>query len=175
MDRAVVGFLRERSARPSQGGRRYRGHVADRLRGHDDADRRRRSEIDHRVETFGGGSVNLVDVRGASQAGGLRSIGSTQSLVLRPESDLRLPLRCEPARPASPAAVRSGCRPCRPTDAPGQSASVFNFRRGRPEGNRCRHSTGQGRSARPGSVTSRHSSACLTRPTANPPAGTSGG
>lgn len=41
-------------------------------------------EIDHRVETFGAGA-ELVDVRGARQVGDVRSIGRTQSLVLRPD------------------------------------------------------------------------------------------
>ena len=42
-------------------------------------------EIDHRVETFDGGGADLVDVRGARPVGDVRSIGRTQSLVLRPD------------------------------------------------------------------------------------------
>jgi hypothetical protein len=42
-------------------------------------------EIDHRVEAFDGGGVELGDVRGAFAAGDVRSIGHTLSLVLRPQ------------------------------------------------------------------------------------------
>jgi hypothetical protein len=43
------------------------------------------SEIEHRIEAFGGSRVELVDVRGARQVGDVRSIGVTRSLVLRPD------------------------------------------------------------------------------------------
>jgi len=43
------------------------------------------SEIDHRVETFSGGGADLVELRGARPVGDVRSIGRTQSLVLRPD------------------------------------------------------------------------------------------
>ena len=43
------------------------------------------SEIDHRVETFSGGGADLVEMRGARPVGDVRSIGRTQSLVLRPD------------------------------------------------------------------------------------------
>jgi hypothetical protein len=42
-------------------------------------------EIDHRIETFDGSRTELVDTRGARQVGDVRSIGRTQSLVLRPD------------------------------------------------------------------------------------------
>jgi hypothetical protein len=38
--------------------------------------------IDHRIETFDGSRVELVEARGARQAGDLRTIGRTRSLVL---------------------------------------------------------------------------------------------
>ena len=43
------------------------------------------SEIDHRVETFSGGGADLVELQGARPVGDVRSIGRTQSLVLRPD------------------------------------------------------------------------------------------
>jgi hypothetical protein len=42
-------------------------------------------EIDHRVQTLDGGRTDLVELRGASPVGEVRSIGRTQSLVLRPD------------------------------------------------------------------------------------------
>lgn len=43
------------------------------------------SEIEHRIEAFGGSRIELVEVRGARQVGDVRSIGVTQSLLLRPD------------------------------------------------------------------------------------------
>jgi hypothetical protein len=42
-------------------------------------------ETDHRVQTFDGGRTDLVDLWGASPVGDVRSIGRTQSLMLRPD------------------------------------------------------------------------------------------
>jgi hypothetical protein len=42
-------------------------------------------EIDHRVEVMPGTRVILVEMRGASQVGDLRTVGRTQSLVVRTE------------------------------------------------------------------------------------------
>lgn len=80
-------------------------------------------EIDHRVETFGGGSVNLVDVRGASQAGGLRSIGSTQSLVLRP-GETTYGFRYGASQPASFAGRCPIWLPAVPTDGRSRAISI---------------------------------------------------
>ena len=96
-------------------------------------------EIDHRVETFGSGSVNLVDVRGASQAGGLRAIGRTQSLVLRPDettygfrySASQLAGRCPIWLPAVPTDGRSREVRIRiqlpPGSTPGRSMPAFDW------------------------------------------------
>ena len=43
-----------------------------------------RFDVDHRIEAFDGTRIDLTFVRGAGQANGLRHIGRTQSLVLRP-------------------------------------------------------------------------------------------
>jgi hypothetical protein len=43
------------------------------------------SEIEHRIETFDGGRIELVGISGARQVGDVRAIGRTQSLVLRPD------------------------------------------------------------------------------------------
>jgi len=43
------------------------------------------AEIEHRIETFEGGRIELVGIRGARQVGEVRAIGRTQSLVLRPD------------------------------------------------------------------------------------------
>jgi len=43
------------------------------------------SEIEHRIEAFEGSRIELVEVRGARQVGDVRSIGVTQSLLLRPD------------------------------------------------------------------------------------------
>jgi hypothetical protein len=41
-------------------------------------------DVDHRIETFDGSRIELVEVRGAQQIGEPRTIGRTQSLRLRP-------------------------------------------------------------------------------------------
>jgi hypothetical protein len=43
------------------------------------------SEIEHRIETFEGSRIDLVGIRGAQQVGDVRTIGRTQSLILRPD------------------------------------------------------------------------------------------
>jgi len=45
------------------------------------------AQIDHRVEAFDDTRIELVQVRGASQAETVRTIGRTQSLVLRPDGE----------------------------------------------------------------------------------------
>ncbi len=42
------------------------------------------SDVDHRIESFEGSRVELIDVHGARQTGGVRAIGRTESLVLSP-------------------------------------------------------------------------------------------
>src|SRR5262245_11886694 len=44
------------------------------------------ADIDHRIETFDGSRIELTAVRGARHVGAVRTIGRTQSLVLRPEA-----------------------------------------------------------------------------------------
>jgi hypothetical protein len=44
------------------------------------------SDIDHRVELFEGGRIELGAIRGARQVEEVRAIGRTQSLVLRPDA-----------------------------------------------------------------------------------------
>lgn len=44
------------------------------------------AEIDHRIETFEATRIELAAVRGARHVGEVRTIGRTQSLVLRPET-----------------------------------------------------------------------------------------
>lgn len=41
-------------------------------------------DVDHRIETFDGGRIELLEVHGAQQVGDIRTIGRTQSLRLRP-------------------------------------------------------------------------------------------
>jgi hypothetical protein len=43
------------------------------------------AEIEHRIEAFEGSRVALIGIRGARQVGDVRTIGRTQSLVLRPD------------------------------------------------------------------------------------------
>jgi hypothetical protein len=43
------------------------------------------SEIEHRIEVFEGSHIELVGIRGARQVGDVRTVGRTQSLVLRPD------------------------------------------------------------------------------------------
>jgi hypothetical protein len=43
------------------------------------------ADIDHRIEAFEGTSIELAGVRGARHVNGVRTIGRTRSLVLRPE------------------------------------------------------------------------------------------
>jgi hypothetical protein len=43
------------------------------------------SEIEHRIEAVDGSRIELLAVRGARQASDVRTIGRTQSLVLRPD------------------------------------------------------------------------------------------
>jgi hypothetical protein len=43
------------------------------------------SEIEHRIEAFEGSRIELVGIRGARQVGDVRTIGVTQSLLLRPD------------------------------------------------------------------------------------------
>jgi hypothetical protein len=45
------------------------------------------AQIDHRVEAFDDTRIELVEVRGARQAEAVRTIGRTQSLVLKPDGD----------------------------------------------------------------------------------------
>src|SRR5262249_43016854 len=42
-------------------------------------------DVDHRIESFDGGRIELLEVRGAQQIGELRTIGRTRSLRLRPD------------------------------------------------------------------------------------------
>lgn len=42
-------------------------------------------EIEHRIERFEGSRIELIETRGARLSGGVRTIGHTQSLVLRPD------------------------------------------------------------------------------------------
>lgn len=44
------------------------------------------TEVEHRIEVHEGSRVGLLDVRGASQMGDLRTIGRTLALVLAPEA-----------------------------------------------------------------------------------------
>jgi hypothetical protein len=43
------------------------------------------TDIDHRIESFEGGRIELAVIRGARQVDGVRAIGRSQSLVLRPD------------------------------------------------------------------------------------------
>jgi hypothetical protein len=43
------------------------------------------SQVEHRLQTFDGGRVELVDIEGARQVNELRTIGRTQSLLVRPD------------------------------------------------------------------------------------------
>jgi hypothetical protein len=45
------------------------------------------SDIDHRIETYEGSRIELAAVRGARQVDRVRTIGRTQSLVLRPDAE----------------------------------------------------------------------------------------
>jgi hypothetical protein len=77
------------------------------------------SEVDHRIASFDGSQVELIDVRGAGRTGGVRVIGRTESLVLNPgdapyafhyravQSQSR-PNRCPIWLPAVPTAGRPG-------------------------------------------------------------------
>ena len=47
----------------------------------------RGSDVDHRIEAFEGSRVELAAIRGARQVDGVRAIGRTQSLVLRPDGE----------------------------------------------------------------------------------------
>ena len=44
------------------------------------------ADIDHRIETFEGARIELTAVRGARHVDEVRTIGRTQSLVLKPEA-----------------------------------------------------------------------------------------
>ncbi len=81
------------------------------------------SEIDHRVETFGGGRVDLVDMRGARQVGDVRSIGRTQSLVLRPDQ-ATYGFRYRASQPASFADRCPIWLPAVPTDGRSRAISI---------------------------------------------------
>jgi hypothetical protein len=59
------------------------------------------AEIEHRIEAFEGSRVELIGIRGARQVGDVRGIGRTQSLVLRPDQAVMVPLSRGAARTAS--------------------------------------------------------------------------
>jgi hypothetical protein len=45
------------------------------------------SDVDHRIEAFEGTRIELAAIRGAQQVDGIRAIGRSQSLVLRPDAE----------------------------------------------------------------------------------------
>ena len=113
---------------------------------------------------------DLVDVQGARPVGDVRSIGRTQSLVLRPGQaayGFRYRAR-QPDRlrgPLSNLAAGGADRWTLPRDPHPHSASTGLG----PGPARCHRSHGPARQVRPDSVTFQRSSACLTAPMAKRP------
>jgi len=78
-------------------------------------------EVEHRIERFEGSRIELIEMRGARLSGGIRTIGRTQSLVLRPDG----PAYSFRYRAEQPDAVSDRCPlwlPTIPTD--GRSRDV---------------------------------------------------
>ena len=101
------------------------------------------SEIDHRVETVSGGGADLVELRGARPVGDVRSIGRTQSLVLRPDQ-ATYSFRYRARQPDDFADRCPIWLPAVPTDGRSRALSIrirasrgFDLR-----ATRCRHSSG---------------------------------
>jgi hypothetical protein len=80
-------------------------------------------DVDHRVEAFAGSRIELVDTRGASVVGAVRTIGRTQSLVLRPEQP-HYEFRYRAQQPADVVGRCPVWLPAVPTDGRSRAVSI---------------------------------------------------
>ena len=92
---------------------RDRVRVADLVRRRFDARRRRRREVEHRLDAAPGSRHRPLEVGGAARVGEPADVGTTRALVLRPEDRATPCATPSSSLPSGRADARSGFRPSR--------------------------------------------------------------